>query len=82
MSAQEPFKPRRLGEIAVGQIEYAVGALRGFVTYPQISADLRANLDQAIEHVRTAARFVDRCQREARPARVSRRRKPKIGGGS
>jgi hypothetical protein len=47
-----------------GHIDFAVGVLRGVASSPIISAELRANIEATIPHVRGAARLVERLQRD------------------
>jgi hypothetical protein len=72
-----PFIPRKLDQISVGQVDYAVGCLRGMLGIDlDLSESYRANLEQAIEHVRAAARYVERQQRSSvLQRRGTRRRK-------
>jgi hypothetical protein len=71
-----PFIPRKLDQIAVDQVDYAIGCLRGLLGLDLLSKSNRANLEQAIEHVRAAARYVERQQRATVVPRRARKRKP------
>lgn len=66
----------QINKINPGHVDFAVGVLRGVTHFKGkqviVTEDLAANIEAVIDHVRAAARLVDRVQRQRRPRKRRR----------
>lgn len=63
---KQPKRLTALDRLNPGAIDYAVGVLRGVLSKQDsiVSDELRANIECSITHMRGAARFIERLQRQ------------------
>ncbi|HSX23357.1 MAG TPA: hypothetical protein VLE97_11340 [Gaiellaceae bacterium] len=64
----------KLDRIDVASMDFGVGVLRGAVSVVQPLRDEPGQVELAIEHIRAAARLIERLQKRRRPRK--RRRRP------
>jgi hypothetical protein len=64
----------KIDHIDVSRVDWAVGVLRGALGSMIFSGDLRDKIEEAIPHVRGAARAVERAQRDRLKVRSGPRR--------
>lgn len=67
----------RIDRIATGCMDFGTGVLRGVLSRPELAHLDKQQVEDAIDNIRAAARFVDRYQREVankKRARTRRRR--------
>lgn len=66
----------RIDRIATSCMDFGTGVLRGVLSRPELAHLDKQQVEDAIDNIRAAARFVDRYQREkARRAARSRRKR-------
>ena len=66
----------KIDRIATGFMDFGAGVLRGALSRPELAHLDKQQVEDAIDNIRAAARFVDRYQREgARKKRVIRTRR-------
>lgn len=67
----------QIDKINSGHIDYGVGLLRGVTHFKgrqlEVNDQLVANIETIIDHIRAAARLVDRVQRQQLPRRKRKR---------
>jgi len=63
----------RAEQIETRRINYGVGVLRGVLSRPELMLVATREIEAAIEHIRGAARLVERLQREIGRTRRAKR---------
>ena len=66
----------KIDRIVTGCMDFGAGVLRGVLSRPELAHLDKQQVEDAIDNIRAAARFVDRYHREeARKKRAARRRR-------
>ena len=56
-------RPNQIDRINVSQIDFGVGVLRGVLSRPDFNLRELQQVEDAIEHIRSAARAIERLQK-------------------
>lgn len=74
-----PDRPDWIDRIDVARLDFGVGVLRGALSVVQPLRDKPEQVELAIEHIRAAARLIEKLQREKARDRYQKRRAARSG---
>jgi hypothetical protein len=67
----------KIEQIDARRMSHGVGVLRGVLSRPDVAIAAPDEVEAAIDHIRAAARLVERLQRQLSPPRRARRAAPR-----